>query len=144
VNRNEKASTRSYPSPPASFSATARPPKGSAMFDFNDVPPENTIVVPADEVSAQWGKFPPGMTAAPWQADWCYITGNKKEAEHIESFGLPAVCHKGLGPEHLRGADVALLNCDGAALVDMLASIVRQLRVLNVPNLASCIKEQFI
>src|SRR5215472_8608256 len=108
---------------------------------------DRTIIIPPDEVSAQWGKFPPGMTAPPWQADWFYVTGSKEEAEHIESFGLPAVCHKELGPEQipvLRDADVVLLNNDDEELVTTIAPIVRQLRVLDVPDLANCSKEQFV
>jgi hypothetical protein len=113
------------------------------MVDFND---ENVIVIPPDEVSAQWGKFPPGMTTAPWRADWFYVTGSEEEAKHIESFGLPAACHKKLGLEQvpiLRNADLVLLN-RGRELDAALAAVARQLRVVNVPDLTGCSKEEFI
>jgi P4 family phage/plasmid primase-like protien len=120
------------------------------MFDktdslFSDVPPENVIDIPADEVSAQWGKFPPGMTAPPWQADWLYVAGSKEEAAHIESFDLPAVCHEELGPEQipiLQNADVVLLN-RGRELDDAFALVARQMRSVDIPNLVSCSKEEF-
>jgi hypothetical protein len=115
------------------------------LVQEDDVPSENVIDIPADEVSAQWGKFPPGMTTAPWQPDWLYVTGSKEEAEHIESFGLPAVCRKELGPKQipiLQDADIVLLNC-GRELNAALVAIARQLRVVDVPDLASCSKEEF-
>jgi primase-polymerase (primpol)-like protein len=114
--------------------------------DIDNIPPENVIVIPPDEVSAQWGKFPPGMTAPPWRADWYYITGSKEEAKHIESFGLPALCREELSPEQvpiLRNADLVLLNTNNAALVTALASVARQLRVVDVPDLTNCSKEEF-
>src|SRR5215472_19175054 len=112
----------------------------------DDTPLENIIVIPPDEVSAQWGKFPPGMTTPPWQAEWFYVAKSKEEAKHIESLGFVAVGREELGPEQipiLRNADVVLLNNDDGELVTTLAPIVRQLRSVNVPGLADCNAEEF-
>ena len=79
------------------------------------------------------------------QPVWVYITKNKEEADRIYSFGFDAVCRAELRPEliaALRGADVVLLGKDPAT-EGKLAPIVRQLRVVNVPNLANCSKEEF-
>ena len=122
-------------------------PVAIAAKEPGDIPDEYTIDIPADEVSAQWGKFPPGMTAPPWQADWLYVAGSKEEAAHIASLGLPVVCREELGPKQipiLQDADVVLLNNDDDELVAALAAVARQLRVVNVPNLTSCSKEEFL
>src|SRR5262249_17164035 len=131
------------------FSAAALVARNAVMATVNldnDVPPENVIIVPPNEVSAQWGKFPPGMTAPPGRADWFYVTGSEEEAEHIESFGLPAVCHKELGPKQtpiLQNADLVLLN-RGRELDATLAAVARQVRVVTVPDLTGCSKDKFI
>src|SRR6516165_6721531 len=80
------------------------------------------------------------------QPVWVYIAKNKEEADRVYGFGFDAGCRAELRPEliaALRGADVVLLGRDPAT-EDKLASIVRQLRVLDPPDLTDCNKEQFV
>src|SRR5262245_60560349 len=98
-------------------------PMRSAMADniFSDPPPEKQPV-------------------------WVYIAKNKEEADRIYSFGFDAVCRAELRPEliaALRNVDVVVLLGKDPATEDKLAPIARQLRVLDLPDLTNCSREQF-
>jgi len=77
--------------------------------------------------------------------DWIYVTKSQEEADRIEGFGFVAACLEEWHPEltsALRDTDVMLLH-NNKELATALAPIVRQLRVVDLPDLANLTAEQF-